>query len=371
MRIIPVVSGRGANPAFQAKIIDGHAHLGKWGERTYGVDNLDKFIKSPIEVVVNGQKSTDTIEKMVVSSAFALADKGNFADELTGNEKMLTMIEGRKEFIPLAVCQPSKTNGDITNIKELFNRHPNTFSGLKFHPTTLPLENDADFLKAYEPYINFAKEKNLPCFFHCQGGQADAWKIYELAQKAPEVPFILGHSGSLAGEGRVNRENAIKVFEDALKTKKANIYMDLSWVDWLDSGFPSKEQPDTRRILDIAYNNNGLGKVVFGTDAPLGCYGEWESPHFNNKRCYSDTVSYLKTTISQLFGKDAEKVSKQIFYSNSKKLYMKKGLFVSPLAKAGAAIAGVVAVGAIGAAAVNKNEDHSHIRHRHHHHRRR
>ena len=321
MRISTVNSVSNVVPSFQAKIIDGHAHLGAWGNNNYGLDKLDIFVKSPIDVNVNGVKSRDTITKMIVSSAYVLNNHGNSADEISGNEQMLKMIEGRKEYIPLAVCQPNKTNGDTSKIEELFNKKPKVFKGLKFHATALPLANDNDFMKAYEPYINFAQKRKLPCFFHCQGGQADAWKIYELAQKAPKLPIILGHSGAIDQEGRINRENAIKVFEDALKTKKANIYMDLSWVDWTEQGFPSKKQPDIKRILKIAHDNKGLNKVIFGTDAPLGCFGEWESPHFDNRTCYSNTVSNLKKTISDMFGKDAGKVNHKIFYSNAENLY--------------------------------------------------
>ncbi len=366
MRISAVNSTYNAAPAFQAKIIDGHAHLGEWGNNYYGIDKLDKFVKSPIDVNVNGVKTQDTIEKMVISSAFVINNHGNNADELTGNEAMLKMIKGRKEYIPIAVCQPNKTGGNTSKIEELFNKHPKVFKGLKFHPTALPLDNDADLLKAYEPYIKFAEKKKLPCFFHCQGGQADAWRIYEIAQKAPDVPVILGHAGSIANNETANRENAIKVFEDALKTKKANIYVDLSWVDWNNDGFPSKNQPDVKRILKIASDNKGLDKVVFGTDAPLGCFGEWESPDFNNKTCYSDTVSNLKKTIAEMFGKDAKKVTQKVFYDNANKLYsnpLQRNLKKYGLAAAGLVVAAGIVTGIACKGGKNSNIDPKHISH--------
>lgn len=365
MRVNSINSSLAAKPAFKAKIIDGHAHLGRWDKNNYGIDKLDKFVNSTLNISINGQKSTDTIEKMVISSAFVLENKGNSTNEIAGNEMLLDMIKGRKEYIPIAVCQPNKTNGDTTNIRKLFETHPNQFKGLKFHPTALPLANDSDVIRIYTPYIDFAKEKKLPCFFHCQGGQADAWKIYELAQKAPELPFVLGHSGAVDAEGRVNRENAIKVFEDSLKTKKANIYMDLSWVDWDNQGFPSKEQPDVKRILTVARQNNGLDKIVFGTDAPLGCFGEWESKDFNNKTCYEDAVSRFKTTIKNMFGNKSEKVIDKIFYSNAKKLYSIKEVSGKlKFAKGGSAAVGLAAFCALGTALLNRNSDTTGIDHK-------
>lgn len=306
------------NPlSFQAKIIDAHAHLGKIWDKNYGIDSLDKFIKEPISVHVNNVTTKDTIEKMIVSSGSAVTGE---LDELVGNKQLLGIIRGRKEYLPIAVCQPAKTAGNISNIKKLFEAHPE-FSGLKFHPTFMPIQGDVNFTNAYLPYMEFAKSKNLPCLFHCQGGDADAYKIYELAKKTPKVPVILGHSGSTAGEGIINRTHAIEVFEKALTKKDANIYLDLSWVDWTDQGFPQKNQPDVKRILNIAKENNGINKILFGTDAPLGCFGEWESPHFNNKTCYSDAVSYFKQSISDVFGKDAEKVSNKIFYENANNIF--------------------------------------------------
>lgn len=359
MRISPVKTPVAAAPAFKAKIIDGHAHLGKWGDKYYGVEMLDKFIKEPININVDGVKSQDTLEKMIVSSAFAITDNGRTADELTGNEQMLKMIEGKKEYVPIAVCQPNKTGGDISKLEELFNKYPEKFKGLKFHPTALPMENENDFMKAYEPYMKFAQKKKLPCFFHCQGGQASAWNIYDLAQKTPEVPVILGHSGSIANGENINRENAIKVFEDALKTKKANIYMDLSWVDWSEQGFPSKEQPNIKRILTVAKENNGLNKVMFGTDAPLGCFGEWESPHFNNKTCYSDTVNFIKKTVSNMFGRESKKVNNKIFYENASQLYLNTLSPKQKLIKKGSIAAGAVLLCAAGAAFFLKNNSKS------------
>ena len=72
MRVNSINSSLAAKPAFKAKIIDGHAHLGRWDKNNYGIDKLDKFVNSTLNISINGQKSTDTIEKMVISSAFVL-----------------------------------------------------------------------------------------------------------------------------------------------------------------------------------------------------------------------------------------------------------------------------------------------------------
>ena len=40
-----------------------------------------------------------------------------------------------------------------------------------------------------------------------------------------------------------------------------------------------------------------------------------------HKTCYSDAVSYFKQSISDVFGKDAEKVSNKIFYENANNIF--------------------------------------------------
>lgn len=337
MRITAVNATKCYTPvAFQAKIFDGHAHLGKMGNNNYTLSHLDKFVKKNLNITVNDTNSIDTVEKMTVSSGFALTGE---ADELVGNEKLLNIINGRKEYVPIAVCQPSKTNGDISKIKELFKKHPE-FSGLKFHPTFLPMSNEADYSKAYEPYLKFAEEKKLPCFFHCESGQADAYKIYELAKKTPKVPVILGHAGALEGGSDINRKHALEVFEKSLTNKDANIHLDLSWVDWTQDGYPQRNQVETTKILNIAKKYNATDKIIFGTDAPLGCFGEWENKGFDNKKCYEQTVGSLKQTIKYVFGKDGEKVTNQIFYDNADRLYCanQKGLKNPWVKKAGIAL---------------------------------
>ena len=278
------------NPTFEAKIIDSHAHFGKFTGQEYEIDKLDKFVKSEIPTHIHGKKGADTIEKMIVSSCDAI--EGSL-DELAGNKKLLNIIRGRKEYLPLAVCQPARTGGNVSNIRTLFQENPNSFVGLKFHGTCLPLENEAAFTESYLPYLKLAQEKKIPCLFHCQGGQASADKIYGLAKQVPDVPVILGHSGSMAGEGRANRDAALRVFKDSLVNKTANLYLDLSWVGW-EKDFPAKNHPEVKEILELAKEHKATNRILFGSDAPLGCFGEWESPHFSNKGCYSDTVSNFK-----------------------------------------------------------------------------
>ena len=291
----PVVSA--TKPAFTAKIIDSHTHLGHIFGRDYGIDALDKFVKTNIPTEINGKKDFDTIERVIVSNGDAV---GGTLNELQGNEKMLNMIRGRKEYLPLAVCQPAKTGGDISQIEQLFQKHPNEFVGLKFHPTVLPVANEAEYVKSYTPYMEFANKHKLPCLFHCQGGQAGAEKIMELAKKVPEVPVILAHAGSLDAEGYANRDAALRVFEESLTKKNANIYLDMSWVGWGNDGLPQRHNEDVSRILKLAKEKNGTHKLLFATDAPLGCFGEQEISHCGNKASYSKAVSYLKEQINQV-----------------------------------------------------------------------
>lgn len=76
-------------------IIDSHMHSGHW-KRTQGAkellnfdnDFMDRFVKSPLEVSVQGVKQKDSVEKAIISNLDCFVDDG-LKDEMTGNKAML------------------------------------------------------------------------------------------------------------------------------------------------------------------------------------------------------------------------------------------------------------------------------------------
>lgn len=303
---------------FYGKIIDSHIHIGNWSEngksRDYTKD-IDVFIKSALD---NG----DTVEKVIVSNLDCMTRKNDkfYSDETVGNKKLLKLASKNSKIAPLATCQPGY--GDVENIRKLLRGNPDKFVGLKFHPEQLniPVSDPR-----YQAYMEFAKEKGLPCLFHSarsvdvtypDGGVGKASvlsnpeQIYELAKKTKEVPVIMAHWG---GDGEKNIDITTKCIIDSIKNKDATLYADISWVDCNNS-----QKPNLKRIIEQLKSENALDRILFGTDAPLG--------RFSSKAEYEKTINDIKTMIRHEFSTEAEDIIDKIFYSNAKKVFfIKKG----------------------------------------------
>ncbi len=305
------------NPlSFQGNIIDSHVHTGKWCNANYDADMLDVFIKEPLNVNIDGVKQTDTVDKMLVSSLSCI-DGNGFLNETDGNIEMLNICKENPKLYPLAVCQPGKTNGNSRIIRGLLDLNEGKFIGLKFHPEGLPLI--VSDIK-YDSYLDLAKEKGLPCLFHCQDGNSSPEAIYELAKRHPDTPVIMAHLG--AG-GENNHKRAIDVLLQSIKKGDAKLYADVSWVDW-NYGLPSEKPQDIISVIKELKKENALDRLMFGTDAPLGCYGGKPVGNISPKEAYEATVSNLKTSIKKEFGSEADGIIQKIFYDNADELFFKQ-----------------------------------------------
>ncbi len=321
MRVISISSVN-----FSGKIIDSHTHVGAHDGGIYTKRDLDVFVKSELP-------NKDTIEKMFVSDLDVLhSQKG----EYEGNKAILETFKDSNKYELIASCSPK--DGDISNIKRLFEENPNKFIGLKFHPDIQELELSD---KKYEPYIKFASEKNLPCLFHSQvdlleGGKLDSNKIhisdpeniYAFAKKYPKIPIVMAHLGAGYNEAH---DKTIDVLVKAVKNGDANLYADISWVD-IDSGV--KDGHKTKdHIIKAIKKLKGIGdstwesgdqsyRLMFGTDAPLARFKEKNSK--KSIQNYNDFVEDIKHAIKtdKDLSKDADKIIDDLFYNNAKKLYL-------------------------------------------------
>lgn len=320
--------------SFRGAIIDSHIHWGHFKKKEnpselvmYDGNHLDTFVKSPLDIVVSGANQQDNVEKVIVSNLDCLILNG-MKDETDGNKAMLDFCDKNSKYHPLAVCQPSKTHGNASKVNKLLQENPNKFVGLKFHPRDFNLQaND----KSYKPYMRLAERFKLPCVFHSDV-QLDAnnnvldeisspKSIYALAKDFPDVPVVMAHMG--AGKSPFSHDEAIKVLEESIVNNDAKLYVDLSWVDW-DDGLSSKKQPSVVKLIKMLQKNNATDRVLFGTDAPLGCYGENPVKDLSPKHAYEKTVGDLKTVIKENFGKEADELINKIFYKNAEDLYFKK-----------------------------------------------
>lgn len=302
-------------PSFRGKIIDSHVHCGKWTNDLFSTKDVLEFFNRKFN---NGK---DTVDRVIISNLDCIINTKNktpYKDELSGNLDLIKRCLKNDKLVPFVVCQPG--HGAAENIELLLNGYPNVIKGLKFHPACLDLPaNDVK----YVPYMKLAEKYNKPCLFHSEvitdsnnnfirTGVSDPEYIYETARKFPKVPVILGHMGLGGAEAH---DIGIKTLMKSIDNGDANLYADLAWVDW--------DNPVKPHIVDVIdkllHSSKGdkTERLLFGTDAPLGVFGE---KALKQTDAYENNIKNIKKAIRDNFGDDANKIISRIFYRNSKKL---------------------------------------------------
>ena len=310
--------------SFTGQIIDAHVHSGNWWRNGNLIDHtgeIDTFTKQPLP---NG----DTVERVVVSNLDCMVrvNKDNepikfISDETEGNIKLVKLAENNPKIIPLATCQPGY--GLAQNISKLLENYPDKFLGLKFHPEQLNIAADSE---VYTPYMNIAKEHNLPCLFH-SGQSLDTQyvpaskvskpqQIYNLAKKFPEVPVIMAHMGGNEGN---NTMAAVDCIINSIKNHDAKLYADISWVDC-----DNPQKPTLKEAIKRLKDNNALDRIMFGTDAPLARFGFEGEKNISPINSYTDNINHIKAMIKQEFGQEADNIIEKIFHKNAEDLFINK-----------------------------------------------
>ena len=315
MQIYNNTTNYNSNLNFKGKIIDSHVHCGKWTNDLFSTNDVLEFFNRKFN---NGK---DTIDRVIISNLDCIIkgkNKTPYLDELSGNIKLLKKCLNNNKLVPFVVCQPG--HGSAENIELLLKQYPDLIKGLKFHPACLELPaNDIKYI----PYMKLAEKYNKPCLFHSEiiidknnnfirTGVSDPELIYETARQFPNVPVILGHMGL---GGSKAHEAGIETLINSIEREDANLYADLAWVDWDN---PAK--PHIIEVVDkLLHNSKGdkTEKLLFGTDAPLGVFGE---KALKQKDAYENNIKNIKKAIKDNFGKNANKLISRIFYRNSKKL---------------------------------------------------
>lgn len=303
------------NLNFKGKIIDSHVHCGKWTNDLFSTNDVLEFFNRKFN------KGKDSVDRVIISNLDCIINGKNktpYMDELSGNLKLLKKCVNNKKLIPFVVCQPG--HGSAENIELLLNKYPDIIKGLKFHPACLDLPaNDIQYI----PYMKIAEKYNKPCLFHSEvitdtnnnflrGGVSDPEYIYETAKQFPTVPVILGHMGL---GGAKAHEVGLETLMKSIEHGDAKLYADLAWVDWDN---PAK--PHVVDVIDkLLHSSKGdkTERLLFGTDAPLGVFGE---KALKQKDAYENNIINIKQAIKDNFGEDANKLISRIFYRNSKKL---------------------------------------------------
>lgn len=315
------VNNNNPNINFKGKIIDAHVHCGQWNFDRFPCEDVVEFFSKKFN------QGKDYVDRVIISNLDCIKTGKNnkpLKDEISGNLLLLDAAIKDKKFIPFVVCQPG--HGSAENIEVLLKKYPELIKGLKFHPACLDLAaNDV----RYVPYMQLAEKYNKPCLFHSEvlsdeagnllrNGVSDPDYIYETARQFPDVPVILGHMG-LGGDKA--HEVGINTLVKSIDNNDAKLYADLAWVDW--------DNPAKPHIVDVIdklqHSSKGdmTERLLFGTDAPLGVFGE---KALKQQGAYDANIRNIKAAIRENFGDDANKLISRIFYRNSKKLLDKQGV---------------------------------------------
>ena len=315
------VNNNNPNINFKGKIIDAHVHCGQWNFDRFPCEDVVEFFSKKFN------QGKDYVDRVIISNLDCIKTGKNnkpLKDEISGNMLLLDAAIKDKKFIPFVVCQPG--HGSAENIEVLLKKYPELIKGLKFHPACLDLAaNDV----RYVPYMQLAEKYNKPCLFHSEvlsdeagnllrNGVSDPDYIYETARQFPDVPVILGHMG-LGGDKA--HEAGINTLVKSIDNNDAKLYADLAWVDW--------DNPAKPHIVDVIdklqHSSKGdmTERLLFGTDAPLGVFGE---KALKQQGAYDANIRNIKAAIRENFGDDANKLISRIFYRNSKKLLDKQGV---------------------------------------------
>jgi len=208
-------------------VIDGHIHVGRWSERFFGLEvRLEEVDEVLGECGIEGAAVTST--------------------DLRDNESLLRRIDGaRLKYWFFPWVNPAGDD-DLRRLEEWGSG----VAGLKFHPSCDEVRiNDP----RSEPYLEYAREKNLPVLVHCGRWQEMASYRYalEAATAHPEVRFLLAHMGG-------DQPDLVRsTFEALGPSGPKNVWLGMEGIReyWL-----------IREAIDAV----GPERLIWGSDFPIG-----------------------------------------------------------------------------------------------------
>lgn len=274
-------------------IVDSHVHYGNsfWGDFSpeYLLDvigaNVDYAICSNLEGI---------------------------ATPKTEEECNLDMIKVSKKYPklkPLAVCQAERTS-DNKVMRNLLEKYPE-FVGLKIHPECIKLPaND----EKYDKYLSLAREFKKPCLYHSghiKSRFSSPKLIYEKAKQFPDVPIVLGHLSTGPKESHIQ---AIEILLDSIATSSANLYVDVSWIDFAYEKL-NETMEDTLLLIEKLKNTpqgDFTHKIMWASDAPVGEFNQ-------QKGLYARNLEVFKKRVLEKFGD--EDLLENLLSKNAMKLY--------------------------------------------------
>ena len=320
---------------------DAHVHTGKLHTDEYlrgAKYELENIFNDCIQITSKNQNQLWNASDIIVSDADCLniLDGKPSADEFNGNKRLLEKFnlissgkniehyipsEIDRKVRPLAVCETGY--GNAGEIERLFKLYSDKFFGLKFHPEIFRM-SVTDNYDVYLPYMKIAQKYKKPSLFHSDNKNSpfsSPSRMYEFAKRLKKdginTPVIMGHMGM---GSKSDNYAGLQILIDSVKNRDANLYADTAWVD---------EDVLIEALKRLKNETkDGLNRIVFGTDAPLGKRGENHRPSYIGRiqriqakiRNDIQLAPYAEEIIEKLFSKNAAKLFniKQVALKRSK-----------------------------------------------------
>lgn len=272
-------------------IFDAHTHIGRWDENTNFTkeDLLNVLDKNGVEYFC-----VSNLDGMGID--YSKPDMKPFLGEREANEKLLKTFKYFPQALLYAICEPK--HGNPKNIKLLLYKNKGKFVGLKFHSEANQIPANSEL---YDPYLEIAKEFDLPCLFHSgdlKSPYSSPELIYQLAQRHPDVKIILGHISNGDLESKIR---GIEILYESIHKKNCQLYGDFSWCG----------HALLTEIIKIFSNN--IDRIMFGSDSPM--------VNMIDVNCYNYFVSSSMAAIETYFPDRAEELIQKIFCTNAKNLF--------------------------------------------------
>jgi uncharacterized protein len=208
------------------KIIDVHAHTGRW---QFQIQATDRDIP--------GMLDHYGIDKIVLSSAQALMD-----DLSEGNDVNYRVVEADERCYGYVVINPNHYAESVQNLKKYLGKRK--IVGVKMHPAQFANPVDS---QASRDLVRIVNSYGYPILIHAEETEtARPSRILSLAEEFPNNTYIIAHMGNAW-------------WREALDTaaKRDNIYVDIvTSISFFD-------------LIKIACQTIGPDHVMYGSDYHL------------------------------------------------------------------------------------------------------
>lgn len=197
-----------------------------------GLDPVDSHVH--VRTRGNGQMGFDSLRTALSSGGMTHAlvswQENRFVDDVSRGVPWLTrLVWVRPGVTPVAEVHRRLTQGAV---------------GLKLHP---PYDGFLADTPALDPYLREAADAKACVTIHSSPGPADPDLIRRLAERFPDVPFVLYHTYLGPPEGRRRAARHAQELE--------NVYLETSWC----------RSEEVERLIEEA----GPQRVLFGSDAAV------------------------------------------------------------------------------------------------------